>query len=69
MDASQSAPWAGYVGAGTVEFLVDRDTNAFYFIAVNPRIHVEPSVTEAAPGIESCQSPILVAPAATLPEP
>ena len=28
---------AGYVGAGTVEFLMDADTGAFYFIEVNPR--------------------------------
>ncbi|HLQ86530.1 MAG TPA: biotin carboxylase N-terminal domain-containing protein, partial [Salinisphaeraceae bacterium] len=31
----------GYVGAGTVEFLLDADTDEFYFIEVNPRIQVE----------------------------
>ena len=30
-----------YVGAGTVEFLFDADTDEFYFIEVNPRIQVE----------------------------
>ena len=35
-----------YKNAGTVEFLVDADTNKFYFIEVNPRIQVEHTVTE-----------------------
>jgi len=28
----------GYINAGTVEFLVEKDGSAFYFIEVNPRI-------------------------------
>ena len=49
-----------YECAGTVEFLVDRDTNQFYFIEVNPRIQVEHTVTEEVTGIDLVKSQILV---------
>ncbi|GIX00458.1 MAG: pyruvate carboxylase [Pirellulaceae bacterium] len=50
-----------YYNAGTVEFLVDADTNQFYFIEVNPRIQVEHTVTEQVTGIDIVKSQILVA--------
>jgi len=50
-----------YSNAGTVEFLVDSDTNKFYFIEVNPRIQVEHTVTEVVTGIDIVRSQILVA--------
>lgn len=50
-----------YVNAGTVEFLVDSDTGAFYFIEVNPRIQVEHTVTEQVTGVDLIKSQILVA--------
>src|SRR5207247_6979958 len=41
---------AGYVNAGTVEFLLDVDSGEFYFIEVNPRIQVEHTVNEVVTG-------------------
>jgi pyruvate carboxylase len=52
---------ANYQNAGTVEFLVDADTNKFYFIEVNPRIQVEHTVTEAVTGVDVVKSQIMVA--------
>jgi len=47
-----------YVGAGTVEYLMDADTGAFYFIEVNPRIQVEHTVTEEVTGIDIVKAQI-----------
>ena len=52
---------ANYRNAGTVEFLLDADTNEFFFIEVNPRIQVEHTVTEVVTGIDIAKSQILVA--------
>ena len=49
---------ANYRGAGTVEFLMDADTDAFYFIEVNPRIQVEHTVTEVVTGIDIVKAQI-----------
>jgi pyruvate carboxylase len=56
----------GYVSAGTVEFLLDVDTNKPYFIEVNPRIQVEHTVTEVITGVDIVKSQILVAQGARL---
>jgi pyruvate carboxylase len=48
-------------GAGTVEFLMDADTGAFYFIEVNPRIQVEHTVTEEVTGIDIVKAQIHMA--------
>ena len=58
-----------YSNAGTVEFLVDRDTNKFYFIEVNPRIQVEHTVTEEVTGVDIVKSQILVAQGVPLSDP
>ena len=42
---------ANYVGAGTVEFLVDTSGN-YYFMEMNPRIQVEYAVTEQITGVD-----------------
>ncbi len=47
-----------YIGAGTVEYLMDSDTGKFYFIEVNPRIQVEHTVTEEVTGIDIVKAQI-----------
>lgn len=50
-----------YENAGTVEFLMDKDSGEFYFIEVNPRVQVEHTVTEVITGIDIVKSQILIA--------
>ena len=50
-----------YDNAGTVEFLLDVDTNEWFFIEMNPRIQVEHTVTEQITGVDLVRSQILVA--------
>ncbi len=59
-DAVKVAKHVGYVSAGTVEFLVDRDGN-HYFIEMNPRIQVEHTVTEMVTGVDLVRAQILIA--------
>ena len=56
--ARKLADATDYVGAGTVEFLMDADSGKFYFIEVNPRIQVEHTVTEEVTGIDIVKAQI-----------
>jgi len=59
--ALKIARGADYVGAGTVEFLLDADSGKFYFIEVNPRIQVEHTVTEVVCNLDIVKAQIRIA--------
>lgn len=57
-----------YECAGTVEFLMDMESEEFYFIEVNPRVQVEHTVTEEVTGIDIVRAQILIAEGKTIAE-
>lgn len=59
-NAVRAARAVGYVNAGTVEFLMDRDSK-FWFMEMNTRLQVEHTITEAITGIDIVQEQIRVA--------
>jgi len=50
-----------YENAGTVEFILDQDTQKFYFLEMNTRVQVEHPVTEMITGIDIVQEQIKIA--------
>ncbi len=60
-DAIRLAREAGYINAGTVEFLVIPERGEHFFIECNPRIQVEHTVTEEVTGIDLVESQFRIA--------
>ena len=59
--AVRAARAVNYVGAGTVEFLLDADREHFYFMEMNTRIQVEHGITELITGVDLVRQQLRIA--------
>ncbi|XP_050504133.1 methylcrotonoyl-CoA carboxylase subunit alpha, mitochondrial [Diabrotica virgifera virgifera] len=67
MAAVRAAKAVGYVGAGTVEFILDKKSHAFHFMEMNTRLQVEHPITEMITDTDLVEWQIKVASGEKLP--
>ena len=57
LTAVRAAKAVGYVGAGTVEFILDKEDLSFHFMEMNTRLQVEHPITEMITNTVNCRVP------------